>query len=33
MKNYEQPIVALMPLKNEDVLTMSDNWEEDIFDD
>jgi len=31
MKIYEEPIVMLLKLENEDVLTSSDNFLDDIF--
>lgn len=31
MKHYVEPIVNLLYLENEDVLTISDNYESDIF--
>lgn len=33
MKMYVEPIVNLLYLQNEDVLTSSDNYESDIFGD
>lgn len=31
MKLYEEPIVTLLKLENEDILTTSDNFKDDIF--
>ena len=31
MKNYETPIVILLNLESEDILTVSDNFRDDIF--
>ena len=33
MKLYEQPILVLMPLVNEDLLTVSDPFGDDVFND
>lgn len=33
MKTYIEPIVNLLYLANEDILTQSDPWGEDMFDD